>query len=172
MAPTPNAPPTARFTGYCDALACSLGGSSSSDPEGALTRYAWDLGDGTTATGAVVQHRYATAGERDVTLTVTDAAGATASTTRRAVAEDAVYPAVDGFSRTLVDNWGSAEVGGTYTLDGSRSAFDVTGTQGTVTLVKGASRGAHLSAASVQDVDASAQVAINRRRRALAPISP
>lgn len=162
VVPTPNEPPTASFTGQCDALACSLDGTVSSDPEGALVRYDWDFGDGSSATGAAVTHRYAVAGQWQVTLTVTDAAGATASTTRVAPARDPVYPAFDSFSRTVVDRWGSADQGGTYTHLGSRSAFDVTGSQGTVTLSPGGSRGAFLGTTSVQDVDASAQVAVDR----------
>lgn len=37
--------------------------------------YDWDFGDGGTATGSLVTHTYATAGERTVTLTVTDSGG-------------------------------------------------------------------------------------------------
>src|SRR3712207_7139656 len=44
--------------------------------------YAWDFGNGATATGATASHTYAAAGEYTVTLTVTDAAGATATTTK------------------------------------------------------------------------------------------
>ena len=51
---------------------------SDADPGDALT-YAWDLGDGRTATGAEVVAAFAQAGGRTVTVTVTDGAGATAS---------------------------------------------------------------------------------------------
>jgi len=43
---------------------------------------AWDFGDGTAATGGSVSHAYATAGERTVTVTTTDAVGNTAAQTR------------------------------------------------------------------------------------------
>ncbi|MCX6094348.1 MAG: PKD domain-containing protein [Candidatus Bipolaricaulota bacterium] len=45
--------------------------STSSDDSG-ITSYAWDFGDGDTATGVEVKHRYASSGTYNVTLTVTD----------------------------------------------------------------------------------------------------
>jgi hypothetical protein len=45
-------------------------------------RYAWDFGDGQTAAGADVTKTYAAPGRYRVTLTVTDARGATSATTR------------------------------------------------------------------------------------------
>jgi PKD repeat protein len=41
--------------------------------------YAWDLGDGTTASGAEVSHSYSAAGSYRVTLTVTDNDGLSSS---------------------------------------------------------------------------------------------
>lgn len=57
-------------------------GSSSFDPEGPITSYEWDFGDGTVRKGATQNHSYASAGDKDVTLTVTDASGTTAAVTR------------------------------------------------------------------------------------------
>ena len=60
--------------------------STSRDPDGNLELQEWDLdGDGQfdDATGALVTHAFATGGTRDVSLRVTDAAGATDATTRR-----------------------------------------------------------------------------------------
>jgi len=52
-------------------------GSRSYDPDGYLTRWSWDFGDGTNATGERSIHTYQTIGIYSVTLTVTDNKGAT-----------------------------------------------------------------------------------------------
>lgn len=51
-------------------------GRASFDPDGTITSYDWDFGDGTTATGAQVQHRFSAGTDRVVTLSVTDNGGA------------------------------------------------------------------------------------------------
>jgi PKD repeat protein len=58
-----------------------LDGSGSSDPDGYLTRYAWNFGDGTTAYGRIVYHKFVKVGTYKVTLIVTDNKGAKASDT-------------------------------------------------------------------------------------------
>ncbi len=47
-------------------------GSSSTDPGGTILSYAWDFGDGATATGPVVVHAYASQGTYTVRLDLTD----------------------------------------------------------------------------------------------------
>lgn len=86
--PPPNAAPTARFTSDCKAYPsinfryCIFDGRSSSDPDGSISTWAWNFGDGTTGSGDQVYHRYAAAGSYTVTLTVTDDRGATHSVSR------------------------------------------------------------------------------------------
>ncbi len=46
--------------------------SASHDEDGGITDYAWDFGDGTTAGGVNVRHRFSAAGHYAVKLTVTD----------------------------------------------------------------------------------------------------
>jgi len=60
-------------------LTVQFRGSDSYDPDGAIVSYAWDFGDGSTASEADVSHTYETAGSYVATLTVTDDAGATSS---------------------------------------------------------------------------------------------
>lgn len=84
-----NLPPKAEFTSSCDALACAFDASTSSDPEGKLTGYAWDFGDGTTATTAITDHTYTQPGEYTVTLTVTDDTGQTHQATQQLIVEAA-----------------------------------------------------------------------------------
>uniref|UniRef100_UPI002495975D PKD domain-containing protein n=1 Tax=Cellulophaga baltica TaxID=76594 RepID=UPI002495975D len=54
-------------------LAVQFTGDTSSDPDaGDILTYAWDFGDGTTATTANPSHTFTTGGIYIVTLTVTD----------------------------------------------------------------------------------------------------
>ncbi len=79
VAVLPDQGPTAAFAKRI-APAGSLSkfnGSRSSDPDGEVVRYDWNLGDGTLIEngGPVVKHVYTVSGEYTVTLTVTDSAG-------------------------------------------------------------------------------------------------
>ncbi|RXK46279.1 PKD domain-containing protein [Halorientalis pallida] len=71
--------PTASSTTVEPGQSITFDGSGSSDPDGTITSYGWDFGDGTTATGQQVTHAYADSGSYAATLTVTDDDGATAS---------------------------------------------------------------------------------------------
>lgn len=59
----------------------NFNGSSSTDPDGSITGYTWDFGDGTTGSGPNVGHVYGAYGTYQVTLTVTDDAGLTGQAT-------------------------------------------------------------------------------------------
>ncbi|MDN4612597.1 PKD domain-containing protein [Arthrobacter burdickii] len=68
--------------------------------------YAWDFGDGTTATGVTSSHRYTKDGAYTVLLTVTDAAGRTASTAKTVTVANSLptssfTPAVSGLDLTV-----------------------------------------------------------------------
>jgi len=69
-------PPIADFTGTpFRALVdeqVSFDASDSVDPDGEIVSYQWDFGDGTTATGVVVNHTYDSPWRYPVTLTATD----------------------------------------------------------------------------------------------------
>ncbi len=79
-------PPTASFTVSCTLLNCAFDASASDDPDGTITNYAWNFGDGGTANGAspTTSHTYPSTGARTVTLTVTDNDLLTGTTTRTA----------------------------------------------------------------------------------------
>ena len=78
---TVNLPPTADFTASCVDLDCTFDANLSNDPDGTIVGYAWIFGDGSTGSGALVNHTYAAARDYSVTLTVTDDGGASASVT-------------------------------------------------------------------------------------------
>jgi PKD repeat protein len=80
--PSGNQPPVAAFTSSCDQLGCSFDGSGSADPDGSISSYAWDFGDGATAGGSQPAHAFAAAGSYPVQLTVTDGEGASSAVTR------------------------------------------------------------------------------------------
>jgi len=85
---TTNQDPTARISGSCTYLSCPLSGSTSTDPDGTIASYAWDFGDGETATGVAPGHTYDEADTYLVTLKVTDNSGGTHTTTREVVVTD------------------------------------------------------------------------------------
>jgi len=75
-----NNPPTADAGGpYTEYVNTNItfDGSKSTDTDGAIDIYSWDMGDGTTKTGQSIIHSYSTEGNHTVTLTVTDDDGAT-----------------------------------------------------------------------------------------------
>jgi PKD repeat protein len=61
--------------------------SGSSDRDGSIASYEWDLGDGTTATGVLPSHTYEEAGTYTVILEVTDDDGTTATKRRTATVD-------------------------------------------------------------------------------------
>ncbi|HEX2088264.1 MAG TPA: S8 family serine peptidase [Solirubrobacteraceae bacterium] len=91
----PNQAPTASI-GAADSVrnfeTTTFDGAQSSDPDGTIASYAWDFGDGTTATGATAQHAYDWPGTYQVRLTVTDDDGASATATRSIAVRDEPAP--------------------------------------------------------------------------------
>lgn len=75
----PNAVPAAVPSIGFAPLEVTLDGSGSSDADGNLVSYFWNLGDGGQATAATVSHVYETAGTYNAMLTVVDDSDAAAS---------------------------------------------------------------------------------------------
>jgi PKD repeat protein len=119
--PAANQPPTAVISGPTSGLVgqkLTFSGSGSSDPDGQIVTYAWDLGDGTTASAVEVSHSYNAAGAYQVTLTVTDNGGLSDSATQTVqvtepVAKQPPMASIVGQMRGLV--------GQTLTFSGSGS---------------------------------------------------
>lgn len=72
----PVAAATASASGGDVPLMVSFSAAGSGDPDGAITSYAWDFGDGGSSTQANPNHAYTTPGNYVATLTVTDDQGA------------------------------------------------------------------------------------------------
>jgi len=119
----PTATLAANRTRLASGGAVAFGAAGSTDPDGAIQRYAWDFdGDGVTdATGRAVTHRYGVAGTYDARLTVTDTDGYT-DTASRTITVQAAPTADAGPDKTVTD-------GETVTYDASGS----TDTDGTIT---------------------------------------
>ena len=99
-------------------------GTTSNDPDGSITTYSWDFGDGSTGTGATPTHANSTAGAKTVTHTITDSDGQTNSTTNTVMVgpaqpPTAAFPAPGGSEGVAVSFDGSASSepnpGGTIT---------------------------------------------------------
>lgn len=76
-----NTPPSASFTFACSDLTCTFT-STSIDADGGVVAWTWDLGEGTSLTAQHPTHTYASEGTYAVTLTVTDDAGASDTTSQ------------------------------------------------------------------------------------------
>ncbi len=92
-----NQPPIANTGGPYSGTAgtaVQFNGASSFDPDGSIAGYQWNFGDGTSGSGALPTHVYPAAGVYNVTLTVTDNAGApgSAATTATIGASQAQTP--------------------------------------------------------------------------------
>ena len=71
-------PPMAATNGPYDSIegeSVTMSGAASSDPDHDALTYAWNFGDGSTASGVTVSHTYATGGSYAVVLEVTDVRG-------------------------------------------------------------------------------------------------
>ena len=75
----PNTDPTADLTAQCAGLVCTFDASESSDPDGQVTGYSFDFGDGQTAesTSGIVEHTYSAGDTYSASVTVTDNRGGT-----------------------------------------------------------------------------------------------
>lgn len=67
--------PFAYFTYDIDDLTVTFNGSLSFDPDGTITTWLWDFGDGVEGAGSQVSHSYQTYGIYNVTLSVIDNSG-------------------------------------------------------------------------------------------------
>ncbi|HTD81844.1 MAG TPA: PKD domain-containing protein [Thermoplasmata archaeon] len=152
-----------------------LDGSASTDNLGMAT-YAWNFGDGSTASATSVSHSYATPGAYSATLTVTDRSGNTGSAVVTITVRDTVAPAVRGGGDRIVDE------GQPLFFDASASTDNVgvastlwifgdnsTSSQAALTHVY-ATRGTYDASVTVTDADGNSQTV--RFTVTVRPVSP
>lgn len=73
--PVPNQDPVARMTLTEEDDSVTVDASESYDPDGVITEYFWDFGDGAVGTGVRATHTYTKPGDYLVAMDVTDSAG-------------------------------------------------------------------------------------------------
>jgi PKD repeat protein len=93
--------------------------TDSDDPDGTIATYRWEFGDGTTANGRIADHKYGTEGTYEITLTITDNDGGTASTGIEVEVARGQAP-IARFTVTPP----SGDVGTRFLLDASNSSDD------------------------------------------------
>ncbi|WP_256793605.1 PKD domain-containing protein [Terrabacter sp. Ter38] len=115
-----NATPTAAFTKAVTDLAVDVDAAASGDADGSVIGYAWDFGDGGTASSVSASHTYATGGTYTITLTVTDDDGAVAVKTNEVTVRAANQLPTAGFAATAPsDLLGAFDASASADPDGS-----------------------------------------------------
>lgn len=85
----PNRPPSVTMDVTCEELTCAADAVASSDPEGSISSYEWDWGDGgSKGSGVGPSHTYDSEGVYTITLTATDNDGATNRTAQEVTVRD------------------------------------------------------------------------------------
>jgi PKD repeat protein len=153
--PPTNNPPIAEFSATTTNLTANFNATASTDSDGTISGFSWNFGDSTTGGGLTASHAYAAAGTYTVTLTVTDNEGATGVISHPVTvsAPTGTEQARDDFARTVASGWGTAPVGGLWTIGGTASALKVQEGTGQVNLPPGSTRTATLAAVSTTSTD-------------------
>ncbi len=121
---TVNAPPIANAGDdliVAEGDAVEFNGTESKDPDGVITSWQWDFGDGAAGSGARAQHTYTKAGRYKATLRVRDDSGVgndTASATREVTVNAAPQPVLTAPQQTCARAPVAFSAGGSTDADG------------------------------------------------------
>ena len=175
LAPGANDAPVAAFTTRIEGRTVTFDATGSTDPDGTITQYQWNFGDGTPVASTAlptVTRTYAGVGQFTVTLTVTDDRSATAQRVQGLSTNDLPVPpppassvvAADQFGRTVANGLGNADVGGAWTVSGGTAAgYAVNGSAATMLLSAPAnSRSVFLNAVSTANVTMLADLSFDK----------
>jgi PKD repeat protein len=92
-------------------------GLTSDDPDGNITDFDWDFGDGKSGNGPVVTHKFQSTGTYTVTMTVEDDLGAHGTATIEIRVQEGVAP-----TAKIVIQPKQGDISTTYQFDGSTSS--------------------------------------------------
>ena len=148
-----HANPIATFTSTTNGLIATFSASARTSGGASVSGYSWNFGDGSAVgSGLATSHTYAAGGTYTVALTVLDNSGGTATVTQ-AVTVSLAF-AADVFGRTSASGWGSADIGGAWTVSGAPANYSVGGGTGKMKLpTAGSTMTTTLGSVSRADVD-------------------
>lgn len=123
-APVASISQTATSVSFGSAITFS--GAGSSDADGNIVAYQWNLGDGTTSSQAEVSHVYDAAGTYQVSLTVTDNDGLTNSaTTLVQVTNEVPVAVIDAMTTSYnIGDTAFFSASGSYDNDGAITRYE------------------------------------------------
>ncbi len=126
-----NVQPVAKFTGNTRILSgqtLELDGSDSYDLDGLIAKadYKWDMGDGTSKVGILVQYQYDSVGTYTVILTVEDDGGLTSTYTRMVEVLNRMPSAQISASQRVLSTGDSLDLDGSGSMDPDGSVKDFT----------------------------------------------
>ncbi len=105
---TINEPPVAQLSASSDIgaipMEVTFSGATSTDPEEGPLNFTWNFGDGTTVQGMTVTHTFTSKDRYNVTLTVTDDAGASSSASTTITAQETITEFHIELDEVQIDN--------------------------------------------------------------------
>lgn len=153
-----HADPIARFDLSASSLSVAVDAGESSASDDATLTYEWNWGDDSApSSGVSAEHTYAEPGVYEVTLTVTDSLGASASVSDSV--ELTGFLVQDAFGRTETSGWGTADIGGAWS---GSTGLSVSDGAGKLTVNKSQTRVASLGGIDVLDFDAAVTVSVDK----------
>lgn len=119
----PNQAPVPRFDIQCNDLDCTANAAGSSDADGEITRYDWQLGNGQSASGVSPRFSYEGSGDYTVRLTVTDDGGEKATIQRLVSVQSKNMPPNADFSGSCEKNVCTFDAGASSDNDGHIASY-------------------------------------------------
>lgn len=139
------------------------------DPDGAALAYsavALPSGLAIDPSSGVISGTLAAdaAGPHDVQVTASDGALTTTDTFSWTVTDTVTTRilASDAFGRTVAGGWGTADLGGVYTRQGTTTDFGVNGSTGSISVAANTNRSMSLAGVSARDIDLTVRLATDR----------